>query len=71
MMSKAEDTLLEHLAFQTLKFALESKDIPIERAQFIVESIRFSWKGILHAATAMASVENERKLIEKGIKHVR
>ena len=31
MMSKAEDTLLEHLAFQTLKFALESKDIPIER----------------------------------------
>jgi hypothetical protein len=71
MMNKAEDTLLEHLAFQTFKFALESKNIPIERAQFIVDSIRFSWKGILHAATVMASVENERKLIEKGIKHVR
>jgi hypothetical protein len=69
-MSKAEDTLLEHLAFQTLKFALESKDIPIERAQFIVRSLRFSWKGILHTATVMASVDNERKLIERGIKYV-
>lgn len=69
-MSKAEDTLLEHLAFQIIKFALESGSIPAERAQFIVRSLRFSWGDILHTATVMASVDNERKLIERGIRHV-